>query len=418
MNIYEELKARKLIFQETEGAAEALAKPTVMYAGFDPTGPSLHVGHLLPLLSLIRLAKAGHKPIALVGGATGLIGDPSGRKSERVLNTEETVRGYVESIRGQIERIAGDYEIKVLNNYDWFGKVSAIEFLRDIGKYFSVTAMMAKDSVKSRIGREDGGISYTEFSYQLLQSYDFYYLSENYDCAMQVGGADQWGNMTGGMEFTRRRSGKQLNVITFPLVTTAAGVKFGKSEGNAVWLDPEMTSPYALYQYFVNSDDRDVIRYLLNFTFLTLDEIAELASKVETAPERREAQQALAYAMTEIVHSKADADNVVAASKALFGGSDLREVDLKTLLQAVESAPAISYGSVDEVPGIMTLCAESKLLASKSEARRQIPAGGVYINNERVTDIDYQPSAKDFIGGKIMLLRRGKKSYAVVRIGD
>ncbi|MBQ7525786.1 MAG: tyrosine--tRNA ligase, partial [Abditibacteriota bacterium] len=366
----------------------------------------------------IRLAKAGHKPIALVGGATGLIGDPSGRKSERVLNTEETVRGYVESIRGQIERIAGDYEIKVLNNYDWFGKVSAIEFLRDIGKYFSVTAMMAKDSVKSRIGREDGGISYTEFSYQLLQSYDFYYLSENYDCAMQVGGADQWGNMTGGMEFTRRRSGKQLNVITFPLVTTAAGVKFGKSEGNAVWLDPEMTSPYALYQYFVNSDDRDVIRYLLNFTFLTLDEIAELASKVETAPERREAQQALAYAMTEIVHSKADADNVVAASKALFGGSDLREVDLKTLLQAVESAPAISYGSVDEVPGIMTLCAESKLLASKSEARRQIPAGGVYINNERVTDIDYQPSAKDFIGGKIMLLRRGKKSYAVVRIGD
>lgn len=418
MSIYDELKWRDLIFQETEGAKELLEKPTTLYAGFDPTGPSLHIGHLLPLLSLKRFQMAGHTPIALVGGATGLIGDPSGKSAERTLNTKETVDRYVEGIQSQIEHILdtkGASGVRVLNNYDWFGKLSAIEFLRDIGKHFGVTTMMAKDSVKSRIG-SDAGISYTEFSYQLLQSYDFYYLCSKHNCMLQVGGADQWGNMTSGIEFTRKRCGKQLNCITFPLVTTAAGTKFGKTEAGAVWLDPEKTSPYALYQYFINADDKDVVKYLKNFTFLSKNEIDDLEDKSKTQPEKREAQQALAYEITKLVHSLTDADNVVKASKALFGGSDLSTVDLKTLTQAVESAPQISYSSIDEVPSIMGLAVESGLIASKSEARRQITAGGVYINNERVTDINFEPTGDTFLGGKLILLRRGKKNYAVVKL--
>lgn len=422
MSIYDELKWRNLIFQESDPAAlsELLAKPgQTLYAGFDPTGPSLHIGHLLPLLSLRRFQLAGHRPIALVGGATGLIGDPSGKTAERTLNTKETVDGYVEGLRTQIERIldtSGSNGALVLNNYDWFGPISAIEFLRDVGKHFSVSAMIAKESVQSRLNREDVGISYTEFSYQLLQAYDFCHLCESYNCTLQVGGADQWGNMTAGIDLTRRKLGKQVYCLTYPLVTTASGVKFGKTESGAVWLDPDRTSPYALYQYFVNTDDRDAIKYLMHFTFLSREEIEDLAHKLETQPERREAQRKLAYEVTSIVHGQSEADKVVAASQALFGDRDLADVDLKTLLSAVESAPTISYDSLESVPNMIQLAVDSGLIASKSEARRQITSGGMYVNNQRIADIDFKPSASNFIHDTLLLLRRGKKSYAVVRL--
>ncbi|MCE5313531.1 MAG: tyrosine--tRNA ligase [Armatimonadota bacterium] len=424
MTIYEDLKWRDIIFQssDSEAISELLAKPgQPLYCGFDPTAASLHIGSLLPLLTLRRFQLAGHKPIALVGGATGLIGDPSGKASERTLNTKEVVDEYVQGIRAQIERIldpSGSTGVQVVNNYDWFAPITAIEFLRDVGKHFSVNKMIAKDSVSSRIERDEVGISYTEFSYMLLQAYDFYHLCKEFDCKLQVGGADQWGNMTAGIELVRRKLSQQAYCLTFPLVTNAAGQKFGKSEAGAIWLDAERTSPYTLYQYFVNTDDRDVVKYLKFFTLLCHEEIEDLIHKVETEPERREAQRKLAYEVTSIIHGGSEADKVVAASQALFGDRSLADTDPKTLLSAVESAPTLTYDSVDALPNAMQLVVDSGLIASKSEARRQISSGGVYINNERVSDIDFCPKASDFIHGTLMLLRRGKKNYAVVRLKD
>lgn len=422
MSIYDDLRWRNLIFQESdpEGIPQLLATPgQTLYCGFDPTASSLHIGSLLPLLNLRRFQLAGHKPIALVGGATGLIGDPSGKTAERTLNTKEVVEEYVEGIRGQIERIldpTGSSGVIVVNNHDWIGPITMIEFLRDVGKHFSVNMMIAKESVQSRLSREEVGISYTEFSYMLLQSYDAYHLYKEYGCKLQIGGADQWGNMTGGIELVRRKLGEQAYCMTFPLITTASGQKFGKSEAGAIWLDPERTSPYALYQYFVNTDDRDVVKYLRYFTLLDREEILDLEHKAETQPERREAQRRLAHEVTTLVHSKDEADKVVAASQALFGGGELAEVDLKTLLAAVESAPSVNYDSIDTVPDITQLVVDSGLIASKSEARRQIQSGGVYVNNERVSDIDFKPEANSFIHGTLMLLRRGKKNYAVIKL--
>lgn len=422
MNIYEDLKWREIIFQSSdpEGIPEFLANPgQTLYCGFDPTAASLHIGSLLPLLTLKRFQLAGHKPIALVGGATGLIGDPSGKASERILNTKETVEGYVRGIRAQVEKIldpSGSTGVQVVNNYDWVAPITVLEFLRDVGKHFSVNMMMAKDSISARLERDEIGISYTEFSYMLLQAYDFYHLYKEYDCKLQVGGADQWGNMTAGIELVRRKLSKQAYCLTFPLVTNAAGQKFGKSEAGAIWLDAERTSPYALYQYFINTDDRDVVKYLKYFTLLSHEEISDLISKVETQPERREAQKRLAYEVTSLIHDKTEADKVVAASQALFGDSDLAGVDLKTLLAAVESAPTLSYDCVEMVPNALQLAVDSGLIASKSEARRQIGSGGVYINNQRVSDIDFQPKASDFIHGALLLIRRGKKNYAVVKL--
>lgn len=424
MSIYDDLKWRGLIFQDSdpEAISELLSKPgQTLYAGFDPTADSLHIGHLLPLLSLRRFQLAGHKPIALIGGATGLIGDPSGKSVERTLNTKETVDVYVDGIRRQVETILdtkGESAAKVLNNYDWFGPITAIEFLRDVGKHFSVSAMMAKESVSSRLNRDDVGISYTEFSYMLLQSYDFYHLNKEHDCVLQVGGADQWGNMTAGIDFVRRKFSKSVYCLTFPLITTASGEKFGKTGAGAIWLDPERTSPYAFYQYFVNTDDRDVIKYLKYFTFVEREEVEELEQKAATQPEKREAQRKLAYEVTSIVHGKSEADNVVAASEALFGDRELAEVNLKTLLSAVESAPTFVYDAIDNVPNAMNLVVDSGLIASKSEARRQISSGGVYINNERITDIDFKPTMENFVHGKLLLLRRGKKNYAVIKLKD
>lgn len=424
MSLYADLKWRNLIFQDSdaEELPKMLAEPgQTLYAGFDPTGPSLHIGHLLPLLALKRFQLAGHRPIALVGGATGLIGDPSGKTVERVLNTKETVDGYVEGIREQIGRIldvSGSNGVMVLNNYDWFAPISAIEFLRDIGKHFSVNAMIAKESIQSRLSREDVGISYTEFSYMLLQAYDFYHLHKTHGCNLQIGGADQWGNMTAGIELIRRKLSEQAYCMTVPLITTASGAKFGKTESGAVWLDPERTSPYAFYQYFVNTDDRDVLKFLKYFTLLEHEEIDDLENKLQTQPEKREAHRRLAYEVTALVHGRSEVDKVVAASQALFGEKELAEVDLKTLLSAVEAAPTVAYDSVEAVPNIMQLVVDSGLIASKSEARRQIPAGGVYINNNRIDNIDYQPAQADFIHGTLMLLRRGKKNYAVVRLKD
>ena len=423
MSVYDDLVWRELVVQMSDPVEIPKllsSEGQAIYGGFDPSGTSLHIGHLVPLLAMRRFQLAGHKPIVLIGGATGLIGDPSGRKTERTLNTKEVVAGYVEGIKTQVERIVdptGSSSLRIVNNLDWFEPVTAIEFLRDIGKHFSINTMIAKDSVQSRLNRDDVGISYTEFSYMLLQAFDFFHIFKEYGCRLQVGATEQWGNMTAGIELVRRKLSERVHCLTFPLILNASGEKFGKSEGGAVWLDAELTSSYAFYQYFVNTDDRDVINYLKYFTMLGQEEIGELEHRSQAYPEQREAQRRLAYEVTAIVHGSSEADKVVAASQALFGNYDLADIDLKTLLSAVESAPTVMYGCVDALPSLMTLAVEAELVSSKSEARRQIESGGIYVNNNRISDIDFKPKVSDLLHGKLILLRKGKRNYSVVRIG-
>ena len=423
MSVYDDLVWRELVVQMSDPVEIPKllsSEGQLVYAGFDPSASSLHIGHLVPLLALRRFQLAGHKPIALIGGATGLIGDPGGRTTERTLNIKEVVAGYVEGMKAQINRIidpTGSSAVRIINNLDWFEPMSAIDFLRDVGKHFSVNTMIAKDSVQSRLNREDIGISYTEFSYMLLQAFDFLHLFKEYGCRLQMGATEQWGNMTAGIELVRRKLSERVYCLTSPLILNAAGVKFGKSEAGAVWLDAELTSPYALYQYFVNTDDRDVVNYLKYFTLLGQEEIRELEHRHQAQPDQREAQRRLAYEVTAIVHGPTEADKVVAASQALFGNHDLADIDLKTLLSAVETAPTVMYSSVDAVPSLMTLAVEAKLVSSKSEARRQIESGGIYVNNSRISDIDFKPTASDLLHGKLILLRKGKRNYSVVRLG-
>lgn len=422
MSVYDDLTWRNLIVQVSDPVEipKLLSNPgQAIYGGFDPTATSLHVGHLVPLLALRRLQLSGHKPVALLGGATGLIGDPAGRKIERTLISRETIMAYTFGLKAQIERILdtnGSCAAQVVNNLDWFEPVTAIEFLRDIGKHFSVNTMIAKDSVQSRLNREDVGISYTEFSYMLLQAFDFYHLFKQYGCRLQIGATEQWGNMTAGIELVRRKLSEQVYCLTLPLILNASGEKFGKSASGAVWLDAELTSPYALYQYFMNTDDSDVINYLKYFTLLDQEQISELEGRTCEQPEQREAQRRLAYEVTTIVHGHTEASKVVAASQALFGDRELVDIDLKTLLSAVETAPTVTYMSVGEIPSLMTLAVEAGLASSKSEARRQIESGGMYVNNGRCLDIDFTPTASEFLHGRLLLLRKGKRTYAVIRL--
>ncbi len=416
MDLLEDLQYRGLINQITdeEGLKKLLAEESVkLYCGFDPTADSLHIGHLLPILILRRFQLAGHKPIALVGGATGLIGDPSGKKAERTLNAKETVENWVESIKGQLSRFL-DFDSKenpatMANNYDWTGKMDVITFLRDVGKSFGLNYMLAKDTVQSRL---ETGISFTEFSYMILQSLDFLKLYETENCRLQIGGSDQWGNITAGLELIRKthEEAKAFG-LTVPLVTKADGTKFGKTEGNAVWLDPEKTTPYEFYQFWINTDDRDVVNYLKYFTFLSHEEIEELAKATAEQPEKRLAQKALAEDVTKLVHGEAALKQAIRISEALFSGN-IKELNGAEIEQGFKDVP--SFTNTEAEANLVDLLVGAKISPSKRQAREDIQNGAIYINGDRVTDVQYVLGDSDKIEGKFTIIRRGKKKYYLI----
>jgi tyrosyl-tRNA synthetase len=420
MNLIEDLRWRGLLAQTTDEKAllEALKKPTTLYVGFDPTAPSLHAGNLVVLLVLRRFQLAGHNPIALVGGATGLVGDPSGKNEERTLNSTEIVEGWVNRIRKQVSAFldfdAPKNPAAVVNNLDWTSPLSAIEFLRDIGKHFSVNQMLAKDSVSARL--EGGGISYTEFSYQVLQSYDFLELYRRNNCTLQVGGSDQWGNIVAGLDLIRRVEQGSGHALTAPLLMKADGTKFGKTAGGSVWLDPEMTSPYAFFQFWLNSDDKDVINFLKVFSFKSHEEITELEKSHNENPGLREAHRALARELTSLVHSEETTERVEAAARALFGQGELSELDEATLASALAELPRTTVSSKEEIPTWVDLLAATGVVDSKSAARRIVKEGGAYLNNVKISGEDFRPSKSDFLCGKYAVLRKGKRDLAAVEL--
>jgi len=416
--ILDELHWRGLIAQSTDLdalAAEAARGPITLYGGFDPTAPSLHAGHLVPLLALRRFQRAGHRPIVLAGGATGMIGDPR-ETGERVLNAADTVQGWTERIRGQLERFV-DFDDSptgaiVENNLEWTRAMSAIELLRDVGKHFSVNVMLDRDTVRRRL--EGEGISYTEFSYMLLQANDYVELYQRHHCVLQIGGSDQWGNIIAGVRLVRQKLSACVHALTVPLVTAADGTKFGKSTGGGnVWLDPEMTTPYAWYQYFVNTADTDVIRYLRWFTFLSADELTELEEATASRPHERAAQRRLARELTTLVHGQQATEAVEHASQALFGRGELTRLDESTLTAALRetSVAELKPGSPD---GIIDLLVASGLSQSKGAARRTIAEGGVSVNNTKIEDEEWAPRPTDFLHGRWLVLRRGKRNIAGV----
>ncbi|AIK85085.1 tyrosyl-tRNA synthetase [Corynebacterium glutamicum] len=418
MNIIDELSWRGLINQSTdlEALREEASTPITLYCGFDPTGPSLHAGHLVPLLMLRRFQQAGHNPIVLAGGATGMIGDPRD-VGERTMNSADTVSDWAERISGQLSRFVdfdGEHAARLVNNAEWTNEMSVVTFLRDVGKHFSLNTMLARDTVKRRL--ESDGISYTEFSYMLLQANDYVELNKRFGCTLQVGGGDQWGNIVSGVDLNRRVNGTSVHAVTVPLVTDSDGKKFGKSTGGgSLWLDPEMTSPYAWYQYFINASDADVIRYLRWFTFLTQEELAELEVEVAERPFKREAQRRLAREMTNLVHGTEATEAVELAAQALFGRAELRDLDEKTLAASV-SETAVAEIKAGEPRTIIDLLVASRLADSKGAAKRAVKEGGAYVNNERIESDDWEPSAEDLLHGSWLVLRRGKKNFAGVQI--
>ncbi|GLY33703.1 tyrosine--tRNA ligase [Kineosporia sp. NBRC 101731] len=419
-NVLDELKWRNLLSISTDEAElrKALGSGSVTYyAGFDPTGPSLHIGHLVQILTMRRLQQAGHRPLALVGGATGLIGDPR-PSAERVLNSPEVVAGWVERLRGQIEPFldfTGPNAATMVNNLDWTSGLSAIEFLRDVGKHFRVGKMLAKDVVSTRLNSE-AGISYTEFSYQILQSMDFLELNKRYDCTLQIGGSDQWGNLTAGTDLIHKaRPEAAVHALATPLITKADGSKFGKSEGGAVWLDPEMTSPYAFFQFWLNCEDAKIVDYLRVFTFRTAEQIAELEESATTRPQAREAQRALARDMTSLVHGELAASRVEEASKALFGGGDLTGLDAGTLGDALGELPKAQLGRGEHL--LVDVLVAAGLAKSKSDARRTLSDGGAYVNNVKVTGGEAATvSTADLLHDRWILVRRGRRQLAAVEL--
>jgi len=419
-NIFDELEWRGLIHTASEGAEEHLkAGPTTIYTGFDPTGPSLHIGHLLPAMGLARMQRFGHNVIALVGGGTGLIGDPSFKASERALLSKETVESYVASIGAQLTRLL-DFDIKpnparMINNADWLTTIPLTDFLRDIGKHFSVNAMLAKDSVKTRFEKEEG-ISFTEFSYPLLQSYDFLALHDRFGCMAQMGGSDQWGNITSGVDLIRRVRGNKAFALVYPLILNASGVKFGKSEGNAVWLDPEMTSPYKFYQYWLNADDRDAVKYLKYFTWMTESEIAECEASLAADPGARVTQRRLAKEVTELVHGLDGLAKAERASRVLFG-EEISGLTLPELNDIFSDVPTTELPRSEVIGALFTdLLVKSGVATSKGDARRAIAGGGLYINNRRATDEAYIVNDNDAIEGAAVVIRKGKKKYHLIRM--
>ncbi|MFB1051823.1 tyrosine--tRNA ligase [Paraliobacillus sp. JSM ZJ581] len=420
MDILKDLQERGLIQQMTdeEGLKEHLANQTVtLYCGFDPTADSLHIGHLVPALMLKRFQRAGHRPIALIGGGTGMIGDPSGRTDERQLNDEKTVQYFSDSITKQLARIL-DFESHengavARNNAEWLNNITIIEFLRDTGKHFGINYMLAKDSVQSRL---ENGISFTEFTYMILQSFDFLNLYEKENCSLQIGGSDQWGNITAGMELIRRAKEESDDAkvygLTVPLITKADGTKFGKTAGGAVWLDPKKTSPYEFYQFWINTDDRDVIKFLKYFTFLNMDEIATLEKELELAPEKRVPHRRLAEEMTILVHNEAALAQAEKITAALFSG-DIKALNGSEIEQGFKDVPTVEFSKEDKL--IVDLLVEAGIASSKRQAREDVNNGAVYVNGDRQQELTYTINAEDRIDDTFTIIRRGKKKYFLIK---
>jgi tyrosyl-tRNA synthetase len=424
MDLFTEFEWRGLVYDKTEGVREALAKEEVTgYIGFDPTAASLHVGSLLVMTALAHLQRAGHSPIAVVGGGTGMIGDPSGKTTERQLLTVEQVEKNVEGIRAQLARFL-DFDSKIaparlVNNAEWLSDLNAIAFMRDVGKHFTVNAMLAKDSVKRRLDSEEG-ITYTEFSYSLLQAYDFLMLFDRFHCTLQMGGSDQWGNILAGMDLIRRVRGGKAHGLVMPLITAASGAKFGKTEAGAVWLDANLTSPFRFYQFWLNTDDADVGRYLRYFTFLDRRGLEDLEDATRTSPESREAQRALAREVTRMVHGEAHVSRAERASSVLFG-EDITSLAADDVLSLFDDVPSSTVG-VEKLAGegvaVVELLATSGLTSSKGEATRLIRGGGIYVNNRRITDERARLRPSDAIEGRLFVLRKGAKQNHLVKVGS
>ena len=422
MSILDELQWRGLIADCTDTAelTKKIASPVTLYCGFDPTADSLHVGHLVPLLALRRFQNFGHHPIAVAGGATGSIGDPSGKSAERSLLTKDQIKANVESVRPQLAKLldfdAKQNPAKLVDNADWMSPISYLDFLRDVGKHFTVNQMVAKESVRARMEDREVGISYTEFSYMLLQAFDFYVLARDHGCELQIGGSDQWGNITAGIDLMRKKLSKQGYGLTMPLITKADGTKFGKTEGGSVWLDPKKTSVYKFYQFWINTADADVIRYLKFFTFLTKEEVATLEQQHTANPGAREAHKALAKATTDLIHGEHATQEAVRASQILFGG-DLKDIGESTFNEIIGEVPTkeIEKAKLDGagIP-LVELLVHAGLCPSKGQARKDIEGGGVNLNNVREAKADRAVTSTDLLFGKHVLLRKGKKNYVVV----
>ena len=421
-NAFEEFKWRGQVYDHTEAVPELLAKEKVtVYNGFDPTADGLHIGNLVGMMALARLQRFGHTPIALAGGGTGMIGDPSGKSAERNLLSEEALQHNLVCIQKELASVL-DFEVKtnpakVVNNGDWLGQLNLIEFLRETGKYYTVNYMMAKDSVRSRIEREDG-ISYTEFSYMILQGYDFWHLFKNEGCVLQTGGSDQWGNIVAGTELIRKKEAKKAHGLVFPLITKADGSKFGKTETGTVWLSPEKTSPYRFYQFWYNADDADVVNYLKTFTWLTQKEIVELENALFERPEKREAQRKLAQEVTGMVHGDTAVTKAEKASQVLFGGAldGLDAADIQDIFADVPSSAVAKAEFDGDGFGVVDLLVSSGLASSKGDARRSIKGGGIYVNNQRVEDQGQLVNTANSIEGQFFVLRKGRKKYHLVKL--
>jgi tyrosyl-tRNA synthetase len=420
-NIFEELQWRGMVYDSTEGSQDLVSREKItLYNGFDATADSLHVGHLVPLIALARFQRFGHHPIAVAGGGTTMIGDPSGKASERQLLTRDQIEANVDAIKQQLAHFmdfdARENPARLVNNADWLLKLNFIEFMRDIGKHFSVNAMLAKESVRTRLEREEG-LSFTEFSYMLLQSYDFLHLSDAEGCVMQTGGSDQWGNITAGADLIRRLRARPAYGMVYPLITKSDGTKFGKTETGTVWLSPERTSPYAFYQFWLNTDDRDVVNYLKYFTFLLEDQVRELETATHDRPEERSAQRTLAHEMTTIVHGQAALERAEQAAKVLFGG-EIQGLSAADIAEIFADVPSSNLSSARFEGGIsiVDLLAESGLSASKGEARRSIAEGGISVNNRRVSDPAEIIALSDAVEGRFIVLRKGRKNYHLVKL--
>lgn len=420
-SVFEELEWRGMVYDKVEGVQSRLAtEKLTLYNGFDVTADSLHVGHIVPLIALARMQRFGHHPIALAGGGTTMLGDPSGKTNERPLLPLETIQANTEAIKAQLAHFL-DFESKtnparLLNNADWLTRLNMIEFMRDIGKNFTVNYMLAKDSVRTRLDREEG-ISFTEFTYMLLQSYDFLHLFDHYDCRMQTGGSDQWGNITAGVELIRRMRSEQVFGMVYPLITKADGTKFGKTESGSVWLDPERTSPYRFYQFWLNTNDGDVVNYLKYFTFLEHSEIEELEATVSDKPEERAAQYRLAEVMTALVHGETALSRAEQASQALFGGeiSGLSAAEISDIFSEVPSYE-LSKNQLSSGIQLIDLLADAGVSKSKGDARRSLQEGGMYLNNRRISDKNQIVGTNDMLAGQYIILRKGKKNYTLVKI--
>ena len=418
MTLLEDLQWRGIIYQQTdeEGIKETLEKEKIsLYCGVDPTADSMHIGHLLPYLTLRRFQKHGHRPIVLVGGATGMIGDPSGKSEERKLQTTEIIQHNVECIQKQLSQIfdfEGEHGAIMVNNYDWAGSMDIVTFLRDYGKHVGVNYMLAKDTIANRL---ETGISFTEFTYTILQAMDFLHLYEKFDCKMQVGGSDQWGNITTGLELIRKMApeGSKAFGLTIPLVTKADGTKFGKTESGAIWLDPEKTTPYEFYQFWINTADADVIKYLKFFTFLSKEEIEGLEESVKNEPHLRKAQKALAEEMTRLIHGQDSLDQAIKITEALFNG-EIQNLTAAEIKQGFKDVPSYEHTTGEEI-GIVDLLIAAGIVSSKRQAREDVTNGAVSINGQRVTETDYVVSEKDRIEGQFTVIRRGKKKYFLIK---